>query len=103
MVLAEVLIPVADNDGAAFGADVFISFEAELVENFGGFSRLPGFVLGAWQDEGVIYQDELIVYQVALSSLLREGSKVVAVAESAKRRFRQEAIFVRYNGLAEVL
>ena len=102
MFTIEILIPAADNDGAKFSAEELAAFEGILGGLFGGFSRLPGKVAGGWVDAGRVYHDESFVYVVAVSSIT-EGAKVASVVEDAKARFRQEAIFIRYLGLAEVL
>ena len=103
MVIVEILIPLASNEGATFDAAHHQAFEAHLITTFGGYSLLPGTVRGGWIDTGVVYTDETRVYAVAIDSLLVDGHKVVAVAEIAKVHYAQLAIFVRYLGLAEVL
>jgi len=103
MVTVQVLIPVADNDGAVFTAPEFKAFEAEVLRYFGGFSELPGRVSGGWQDNGVVYADELIVYEIAVGGLLANSEKLAAVVAFAREAFRQEAIGVRYLGHFEVL
>lgn len=102
MLVVELYIPLADNDGRIFTADHHAAFETALAGLFGGFSRLPGTVTGGWQAEGRLYRDDLVVYAVALSSIV-EGAKVGDAAKLAKAHYAQLAIFVRYLGLSEVL
>ncbi|MBW1878821.1 MAG: hypothetical protein JRI25_20465 [Deltaproteobacteria bacterium] len=98
----ELFIPLADNDGRRFGDDHHAAFEAGLAAIFGGCSRLPGAVIGAWEHEGRTYHDDSVVYLVALPSLL-DGGKVRQAVEVAKRHYRQEAIFIRYLGQVEII
>lgn len=103
MILVEMLIPVADNSKVEFSAAELSAFEGVLVEVFGGFSCKPGLIKGGWAEGDVVMHDDSRVYVLAISSLLKQGADVVAVAEIARRMFRQEAIFVSYNGIAEIL
>jgi hypothetical protein len=100
MLIVEILIPLADNDGRTFTSDHHAAFEAALAGLFGGFSRLPGTVTGGWQHEGRLYRDDLVVYAVALPSIV-EGAKVGEAVEIAKAHYAQLAIFIRYLGFAE--
>lgn len=102
MIEVTILIPVADNDGHEFSADHHRAFESFLLETFGGFSRLPGLVRGAWLGDGIRYDDELIVYLVAIQSIA-DGGNIGGAASFAKVHYRQEAIFLRYLGQAEII
>lgn len=98
-----ILIPVTDNDGAAFGPAEFGAFEAAILDAFGGFSVLPSLVVGAWRnDAGVVYRDNSRGYVLAVSSIAK-GVDVVALAEKAKVIFKQEAIAFRYLGQLEII
>lgn len=98
-----VLIPVVSNEGEAFSPEHDSVFEAFLLDRFGGFSRQPGLVAGAWIGEGgFAYRDASRAYVVALSSILEAG-KLAEVVAFAKSHYRQEAIYLRYLGLSEVL
>lgn len=101
MLIIELYIPLADNDGRVFTADHHEAFETVLAGLFGGFTR-TGQVTGGWQHEGRIYRDELVSYVVTLPSIV-QGAKVGEAVDVAKAHYAQLAIFVRYLGLAEVL
>lgn len=103
MIVIEILIPLANNEGAAFDAAHHVAFESHLIAAFGGYSLLPGTVRGGWVDAGVTYTDETRVYAIAVASLLVDGHKVVDLVQVAKAHYTQLAIFVRYLGMAEVL
>lgn len=102
MIIVEIFIPLASNDGETFSGEHHAAFEAVLADLFGGFSRLPGKVAGGWAHEGRLYSDDLVVYLVGLRSLV-DGGKVGQAAAVAKAHYGQLAIFVRYLGLAETL
>jgi hypothetical protein len=99
----QVIIPVKDNDGEAFTAEHFAAFEVAIVDSFGGFSLLPGELVGGWRnDAGVEYRDRSRVYAVAVSGIAA-GDKVAALARFAKALFAQEAIAIRYLGQFEII
>lgn len=98
----QVFIPVADNNGVAFGDDDYAALEAEIMSRFGGLSLNPGTAVGSWVDNGKRYDDRHRIYSVVVRSLT-QGHLIGEVVEIAKRRFRQEAIFFRYLGQAEIL
>lgn len=102
MIEVQLFIPVADNDGETFTPAHDAAFEAYLLDRFGGFSRLPGAIAGKWLNDGMTYTDTLVAYLVAMNSIT-EGSKLAEVVAFAKAHYCQEAIFVRYLGVAEVL
>lgn len=102
MIEATILIPMAGNDGQTFSATHHRVFEQVLLDYFGGLSRLPGSVQGVWKDGEKRYDDSLIAYLVAFPSI-GDGWKLVASADFAKDHYRQEAIFLRYLGMAEIV
>jgi hypothetical protein len=102
MIAVEIFIPVASNEGEEFQAEDDAAFELHLLNLFGGMSRLPGLVQGAWIDAGAVYRDQNRVYVVALASI-GDGSKIREAVDFAKKHYRQLAIFVRYLGQVEVL
>lgn len=102
MVEVVVLIPLSGNDGAAFTSEQHAAFEAFVLTRFGGLSRLSGTVAGKWLADGTTYTDELVAYAIAMQSIT-DGGLLREVVEFAKAHYAQEAIFVRYLGLAEVL
>ncbi len=94
-------IPLHDNDGKCFTKSHHDAFEAFVLERLGGLTR--GVRLeGLWSDGEQLYEDKHQVYTFALSSI-SEGDKIGEVAAFAKRHYRQEAMYIRYLGLAEIL
>lgn len=100
MIEVHILIPVADNAGHTFSARDDAAFEAELLNLFGGYSKLPGVVSGQWVSSGQVYSDLTRVYAVALKSIT-DGDKVGQAVDFAKANYRQLEIYFRYLGLSE--
>ena len=99
MHLVEIFLPLSDNEGRAFGPDLFAEVRRELTERFGGltaFSRAPA--LGLWkQDQGETARDDIVVLEVMSERLDREWwSHYRATLE---RRFRQDVIVVRASAV----
>jgi hypothetical protein len=102
MIEVTVLVPLRDNDGAVFPPEHHLKFEEVILRRFGGLSRLPGATEGKWIDGGKTYADRLVAYLIAVPSIL-DGAKLGEVISFARSHYRQEAIYVRYLGLSEVL
>jgi hypothetical protein len=96
-----ILIPVADNHGARFDPEHHATWETFLAETFGGFS-CTGETTGGWLDGGRLYRDTTRVYVVAVDGLASAG-RAVDAARWACLHYRQEAVFLRYLGQAEVV
>lgn len=103
MVEVTILIPVAGNSGVPFSRAHVLQFEAQVLERFSGLTRLPATVVGRWLDDGHDYRDVLVAYVVAVKGVIEEGDRLREVIDLAKSHFRQEAIFCRYLGVAEIL
>lgn len=99
----QILIPVVDNDGEAFSAEHHRVFEGEAVDRFGGFTLYPVETVGGWRnEEGRLFVDRSRVYAVAVQTIA-DGGKVADLVIFARSHYRQEAIFLRYLGQAEIL
>lgn len=99
-----IYIPLASNEGVTFTQEHHKVFESVLLDRFGGFSRLPGSVVGGWRDngDGKVYHDFSIVYSVAIPSITVAGSLTKIVA-FAKKHYSQLTIYISYLGLSEIL
>jgi len=98
----QILIPVVSNDGVTFSADHHAAFETVAIDLFNGVTRFPSQAVGSWVDAGRRYDDATVVYGVAVKSIV-DGAKVGELVAFAKRHYRQESIFIRYLGLAEII
>ena len=68
----------------------------------GGLTRYGTEAEGLWREDGLTYRDRKAVYGVALRSLT-DGAKVATLVSFAKRHFRQEASFIKYLGVVEIM
>ncbi len=99
MQLVQILLPLADNDGHAFGKDLYETVAHELTLRFGGvtaYTRAPAD--GRWRDElSATSSDEVVVFEVMLATL-DEGwwGKYRAHLEAL---FRQKQIIVRAQSI----
>lgn len=93
--LVEILLPLSDNDGHHFAADVFDRTREELMEAFGGitaFFRSPAS--GAWEaPDGTVQRDAVVVIQVMTETLDRLWWR--AYRGLLELRFAQDTIVVR--------
>ena len=99
----QLLIPNYHNNGKKFTVAHHTAFEVAVAKLVGGLTRLPNVATGHWVNQaGTHFADETRVYLLALSSIT-EGAKIGEVAALAKRHYEQEAIYLRYLGVAEIL
>lgn len=103
MITVLFLIPLHDNDARDFAPEHHRAFELALADRFGGFTLIPGEHHGGWLSGGRLYTDRTRAYQVAVESLIARGGDIVAAAEHAAAHYRQEAIYVTFLGLAEII
>jgi hypothetical protein len=93
--LIEILLPLADNEGRPFAADLHSEVRDELVEHFGGvtaFTRSPAE--GLWKEgDGEADRDDIVILEV-MADWLDRGWWRTYRAE-LERRFRQDEIVVR--------
>ena len=91
----ELLLPLADNDGRRFGAEVFAEVRETLVERFGGltaYSRSPAE--GLWEEGGGgRSRDDIVIFEVMAPALDRDWWR--GYRAELERRFRQDEIVVR--------
>ena len=98
----QLLIPLADNEARTFTKEHHAQFEREILSRFGGLSMLPGTVAGQWIGAAKTHHDTMRVYSVGIESIT-QGGLVGELVEIAKTLYRQESIFIRYLGQAEIL
>ena len=101
MFLVELLLPLYDNEGRAFGAGAFDRVRDELAARFGGvtaFRRAPGE--GLWAEDGEVSRDRIVVFEVMTASLERDWW--AAYRRELEARFRQEKLVVRATEFEEL-
>src|SRR5689334_5897338 len=70
MHLIQILLPLADNEGKPLGPEPFAEVKSELTKRFKGltaYSRAPAE--GLWKPRQNTKRDEIVVYEVMVSSL----------------------------------
>ena len=90
----EIFLPLNDNDGNRFGADLFGGVRRELVERFGGltaFTRSPAE--GLWEEEGEVTKDEIVIFEVMADELDLGWWR--DYRRKLERMFDQEVIVIR--------
>jgi hypothetical protein len=96
-----ILIPKADNDGNVFSADHDRTFEESVIHLIGGLTW-RGSAEGLWASDGRIHRDAMGTLILALRSLA-EGAKVGEIAIFAKTHYRQEALYLSFLGVSEII
>jgi hypothetical protein len=94
MHLIQLLLPLYDNDGAAFDPALYREIREELTGRFGGltaFTRAPAE--GHWEEDGRAAKDDIVVFEVMAEELDRTWWG--GYRETLERMFRQDAIVVR--------
>lgn len=95
MHLIEILLPLSDNDGKPFAADLYNRVRDELVEHFGGvtaFTRSPAEGLTK-EGGGEPDRDEIVILEVMADWLDRGWWR--GYRTELERRFQQDEIVVR--------
>lgn len=96
MFLIQVLVPLADNNGARFPDAAFAKLSTELASQFGGltaYTRSPA--IGLWQpasDESP-RRDDVVVFEVVADELDR--SWWAGYRTALEQRFRQDDVMIR--------
>lgn len=101
MIEINIFVPLCGNDHEPFDIEHHETYEGHLLRLFGGWTRVEGDVAGAWLGDRR-YDDDLRVYVVSISTLL-DGGKVRDAVEIAVVHYNQEAIYIRYLGLNEII
>ena len=95
MHLIEILVPLTDNEGKKFAAELHAAVRDELVEHFGGvtaFTRSPAE--GLWKEGGgEPDRDEIVILEVMADWLDRGWWR--GYRAELERRFQQDEIVVR--------
>ena len=101
MHLVEMLLPLYDNEGRAFGSGEFDRVSEELAARFGGvtaFRRSPAE--GVWREGGEESRDRVVVFEVMTEELDRAWWR--DYRGELERRFRQDKIVVRATEFEEL-
>jgi hypothetical protein len=94
MLLIQILLPLADEDGVSFPAEQYGHLAQQLTDQFGGvtsFTRSPAE--GRWKQGGETEHDEIVVMEVMIDEVDRAWW--ADLRERLAREFRQSEIVVR--------
>jgi hypothetical protein len=94
MHLIQILLPLYDNAGNAFGEELYIKVRTELTERFGGltaFTRAPA--QGLWRSDGKTTHDDIVVFEVMAAEIDKEWWANYRLGLEAS--FRQDTIIIR--------
>jgi hypothetical protein len=95
MYLVQLLLPLSDNEGRPFAAQLYRRVRDELTDRFGGltaFTRAPA--QGLWQDRpGDTVRDEIVVYEVMVERL--DYAWWRSYRTELERSFRQDELVIR--------
>jgi hypothetical protein len=92
--LIEIFLPLADNEGNAFGPGQFEQVRERLTQQYGGvtsFGRAPAH--GTFADKGVLVHDDIIVYEVMTEAIDRDWWG--RYRRELEEMFQQDEIVVR--------
>ncbi len=98
MQLVQILLPLRDNEGCAFGREAFEAVFKEVSERFGGstaYTRSPAE--GIWQSHQGSHLDDIVVVEVMVSALDRAWLR--SYRQELAKRFRQEELVVRAQAI----
>src|SRR4051812_28695254 len=92
--LVQILLPLADNHGKRLPRQLFVTIQRELTRRFKGltaYSRAPAE--GIWKPRTGTKRDEIVVYEVMVSSFDLEWWR--RYRARLEKSFRQESIVIR--------
>lgn len=95
MYLVQILLPLYDTGGHAFGRAPFDRVREELTDRFGGVTAyLRSPAEGAWREPGgEVERDDVVIVEVMTEALDRSWWR--GYREALEQRFRQEEVMVR--------
>jgi hypothetical protein len=101
MYLIQLLLPLYDNEGEAFGREVHDRVRDELAKKFGGVTAFRSSPAeGTWREGGQISRDAIIIFEVMAGELEREWWAAYRVELEA--RFQQEKLIVRATAIEQL-
>lgn len=95
MYLVEIFLPLADNEGSAFPAELHEAVERALSDRFGGVTAYPRApASGLWKVSPTkSQQDDLVVYEVMTEQL--DAASWADYRQHLEKVFRQEKLLIR--------
>jgi hypothetical protein len=101
MYLIQLLLPLFDNEGRAFGRQAYDGVRDELAERFGGVTAFRSSPAeGVWREGGEVSRDAVVVYEVMVDELERDWWS--AYRARLEARFRQEKLIARATPIEQL-
>jgi hypothetical protein len=101
LVLIEIFLPLADNNGRLFDQSQFDEIHNTLIDQFGGltaFSRAPA--RGLFESGGKTTKDDILIIEVMANSLDRPWW--AEFRSTLEARFQQQEILLRASEVAKL-
>jgi hypothetical protein len=95
----EILVPLRFNDGQVVPEPLLAATFTELREHFGAASWETQTLRGAWEHEGIVYQDNLARFFVDVPDRPEHREFFRRFKETLKLRFRQLDIWITSHPL----
>ncbi len=90
--IATLTLPLRDNDGKQLKQQHEL-VRASILDRFGGYTQ--SLVTGAWKgDDGTVYQDDNLKYEIAMTTGKADGEALVRIAGMACLSCRQICVMV---------
>lgn len=100
MIECKFILPTNDNYGESL-LDMHKQLKAELVKNFGGCTISNA--VGCWQaQDGSVYDEAVITYQVALNNDKKEKTLFRDIAIDYGKKAKQLSIYISINNKIEI-
>jgi hypothetical protein len=91
--IATLILPLRDNAGNKV-TDAHAHLRTGILDAFGGYTQT--LVAGAWKgDDGKVYLDDSLKYEIAMTTGVSDGQKLVTIATSACVQANQECVMVQ--------
>ena len=98
MIQAQINLPLFDNDGKSV-KKVHKQLQVELSKFSGGFTSFKG--QGGWLDKGKLYNDTLMIYQIAIDKKFK--NLFIKISKKYGIKTRQLAIYTVINGQVKII
>jgi hypothetical protein len=90
----EILVPLVFNDGTAVPETLLAETFAELRAQFGAASWETQVLRGVWEQEGVVYQDNLTRFFVDVPDVPEHRQFFKEFKQRLKQRFQQLDVWI---------
>jgi hypothetical protein len=91
--IAFIILPLRDNQGRKT-TEAHAALRAAVLDNYGGYTQT--LVTGVWRNEdGVVFHDDSLKYEIAMSTGVGAGKKLVEIAAQACRDADQQCVMIQ--------